>query len=70
MLLFSGNRVSFDRGPVRAAATDLVSSSRLQSSTDEPPPWPQVIVLPIIGGLSIILWAGIGRLFVMLIASQ
>jgi len=68
MLLFSGNRVSFDRGPVRAMASDMVSSSRLQSSTDEPPPWPLVIVLPIICGLSITLWVGIGRLFGMLIA--
>ena len=68
MLLFSGNRVSFDRSPVRAMASDGASASRLQSSQDEPPPWPLVIVLPIICGLSITLWAGIGRLFGMLIA--
>lgn len=69
MLLFSGNRVSFDRGPVRAVTTELVSSSRIQPSMDEPPPWPLVIVLPITGGLSITLWAGISRLLGMLIAS-
>ena len=69
MLLFSSNQVSFDRGAVQSVVIGVGSPSRSDFSADEPPPWPLVIVLPLIAGLSITLWAGIGRLFGMLIAN-
>lgn len=69
MLLFSSHRASFDRGPVQAVAISAVSPSWSDIGAPEPPPWPLVIVLPLIAGLSITLWAGIVRLFGMLIAN-
>ncbi len=69
MLLFSYYLASFHRGPVQAMAIRAVSFSWSDVGVQEPPPWPLVIVLPLITGLSITLWAGIGRLFGMLIAN-
>lgn len=42
-----------DSGPLRAVAT-------------EPPPWPWRVALPLIAGLSLALWAGIGWVLRML----
>jgi len=67
MSSFSVNQVSFDRASVIAVAAGAVSTGRSQAATDEPPPWPLVVVLPLIAGLSVALWAGIGRLLGMFI---
>jgi len=69
MLPLSYYRVSFARAPFEATAIDAVSRNRFSDASDELPPWPLVVVLPLITGLSITLWAGIARLVSMLIAT-
>ncbi len=68
MLPFLLNQVSFSLAPVQMVATGAVSSSQMLAATHEPRPWPLVVTLPLTAGLSLALWAGIGRLLGILIA--
>lgn len=69
MLRFSFQRVSLAGVPFEAVAIDAVSCSRVPAATYEPPPWPLVVVLPLITGLSITLWAGIARFVGMFVTN-
>lgn len=68
MLPFSNSRASFGLALVQPVAAEAVFPSQLLAAAYEPQPWPLVITLPLTAGLSLALWAGIGRMLGIIIA--
>lgn len=68
MLPFSVIQVAFSRASGEEAPAGMVCPSRSQAATNELPPWPLVVTLPLTSALSLALWVGIGQLLSMVVA--
>jgi len=60
--------VSFDRVPLQPVEHGRADLSDSPDSNVGPQPWPSMVALPLIAGLSLALWAAIGDIVATLVA--
>ena len=60
------DRVSSDRASFEPITFGKAGAGLSHGAANEPPPWPLIVVLPLIAGLSLTLWAGVWGVLRML----
>lgn len=53
------DRVSSDQALLKPITFGRADAGLSHDTANEPPPWPLIVVLPLIAGLSLALWAGV-----------
>lgn len=56
------DRASSNPSVLEPNALGRTAADRPRDAADAPTPWPWIVVLPLIAGLSLVLWAGVGMI--------